>query len=136
MDQAISQFLQPGTLALAVAVFILTFLIRRVVETAVPTLKKQSDENHPKVTYATGFARWYQQVILYAIPVAVGTCLGALQIQYVTPSEVSTVGGGMVFGAVVGWFSSFLYKIVRRALVQKAGVDVDIKDPIDPTEAE
>ena len=33
-------------------------------------------------------------------------------------------GGKVMFGGAVGWFSGFLYKLLRKILKQKAGIDI------------
>lgn len=125
MDQAISQFLSAGTLVLVLSIIILTFFIRRIIETAFPHVKKQADENSPKITYLTTTARWYQQVILYAIPVVVGGCLGILDVPYLFSIEgLTTTGSKVFFGGVSGWMSSFVYKVFRQVLKKKTGVDL------------
>jgi len=123
MDQAIQQFLQTGTLVLAFAVFIATFFVRRIVETAVPTLAKKVDENEKGATYETAFARWWNKVILYAIPVVLGASAGVLNIPFLFGEQIQTMAGRCFFGAVVGWFSSFLYKVFRKMLVKHVGVE-------------
>ena len=57
---------RPGTYVLGVFIWIVTFLMRRFIETINPQLKKQADANSPKVTYLTTGARWWNEVILYA----------------------------------------------------------------------
>lgn len=126
MDQAISQFFTAGTAILALSVVIITFFIRRIVETAWPSIKKKADENTPQITYATGFARWWNQVILYAIPVIVGAGIGLFDVPYLFSVEGvgGTASSRLFFGGCVGWMSSYLYKIIRLTLKQKTGVDI------------
>ncbi len=126
MDQAISQFFTAGTAILALSIVIVTFFIRRIVETAVPSVKKQADENHPTPTYKTGFARWWNSVILYSIPVLVGSTIGFFNVSYLFNIEgMDTAGSRIFFGGVVGWMSSYLYKILRLTLKKKTGVDIN-----------
>jgi hypothetical protein len=127
MDQAIQQFLQTGTLVLAFAVFIATFFVRRIVETAVPKLAKKADENEKGATYETAFARWWNQVILYAIPVTLGASAGLINMPFIFGENIQTLAGRCFFGAVVGWFSSFFYKVFRKMLVKH----VKVEDPGD-----
>ncbi len=125
MDQVVDQFFSYGTLGLGIAVVILTFFARRIVETAVPSAKKAKDENEDGLTYTTRFSVWWNGVILYAIPVVGGAGLGAAAVaaQWSLTSAVTTVGGGAIYGSIVGWFSSFLYKVVRKTLKAKTGID-------------
>lgn len=123
MDSALDQLLNFGTMILAVSIVIATFFIRRIVETGWPVLRKQADENDPAVTYSSSAARWYQTVILYAIPVVVGGLIGLMKVPYFFPESVQTPSGRMFFGGVVGWFSSAVYKVVKRSLA-KRGIDL------------
>lgn len=119
MDRALDQLLNFGTMILAVSIVIVTFFTRRIVETQWPSLRKKSDENDSAITYSTPFARWYQTVILYAIPVALGGLIGLLDAPYFFPESVKTAEGRVFFGGVVGWFSGGIYKVVKRALADR-----------------
>jgi hypothetical protein len=134
MDQLIAQFWHRGTLYLGVAVVIVTFFARRIVELAAPSLKKQADENDEKPTYKTKMAEWWNGVILYAIPVVAGI-LGAVFWRSYFCADVESLKDAGMFGAIVGWFSSFLYKVIRKTLKKKTGID-PIPGPIDPTESD
>lgn len=123
MDNAIEQLLNFGTMIFAISVVIVTFFIRRILETAWPALRKKADENALALTYSSSLARWYQQVVLYAIPVVAGGVIGLLKIPYFFPETVQTASGRLFFGGVVGWFSSAVYKVVKRTLA-KRGVDL------------
>jgi len=130
MDQIVQQLLSTGTVILACAVFIATFFVRRIVETAVPKLAKKADENEKGATYETAFARWWNQVILYAIPVVFGGLVGIMNIPYVFGEEITTMPGRCLYGAVVGWFASFFYKLLRKALVKHVGVEEPEAPPV------
>jgi hypothetical protein len=134
MDQAVNQFFTAGTAVLALSVVIFTFFIRRIVETAVPSVKKAADENQPAVTYKTQFARWWNQVILYAIPVVVGAGIGLLHVPYLFSVEGigDSASSRVFFGGVVGWLSSYVYKIIRMTLKKKTGIDIQPSASIMP----
>jgi hypothetical protein len=102
-----------GTYVLAVTVVVITFITRRVVETVWPSLKKQADANAPAVTYLTMTSRWWNEVILYVIPVLVGGMASFVQSDFL----FAGIDGGArwMYGAGVGWFSSFLYKGLKKA---------------------
>ncbi len=123
MDSALDQLLNFGTMIFAVSIVIATFFVRRVVETGWPILRKQADENDPAITYSSSAARWYQTVVLYAIPVVVGGLIGLMKVPYFFPESVQTPSGRLFFGGVVGWFSSAVYKVVKRALA-KRGIEL------------
>lgn len=117
MDQAVNKLLSMSSVYLAVAVVIITFLIRRIVETAMPSAKDRPP--------TTTFGRWWQGVILYALPVCFGSLLAVgdafMGLNVVEGGK--TMGGQVIYGAIVGWFSSFLYKVFRKALKKKTGID-------------
>ena len=112
-----------NTLVLGIAIVIGTFFIRMIVETAAPSCKKIGAES-------TRFGRWWNGVIIYAIPVLLGVVLCVFVGEPITPVEAIKDGVilkkvAALFGAVVGWLSSFLYKVARKTLKKKTGVDLD-----------
>jgi len=119
MEQITSQILRPGTFALAVAVFIATFFIRRIVEILRPGLK------NPKGTgaYASKSQMWWNSVIIYAVPVVLGGLFSLSKSTWLF-GEIDTLGGKVMFGAGVGWFSSFLYKILKKVILKETGVEL------------
>lgn len=129
MDEILGQVLNLGTLVLAMTVVIITFFVKRIVETAAPSIKKQADENSPQATYKTQLARWWNEVILHLIPELLGAIIGIFPNEFLYGTTVKTMSGRMFYGIVTAWFSSSLYKIVRKAIAAKAGVelpDVDL----------
>lgn len=115
---------RPGTYVLGVAVYVSTFFVRRIVETTWPLLKKNADANSSRTTYLTQKARWWNEVVLYAIPVVLGVLSGLIQSEFLF-STIGDKGGRFAFGALVGWFCSFLYKCLAKVLKSKTGVDLD-----------
>lgn len=123
MDNVVSLLLSQGTITLAVAVFVLTFFVRRICEMQWPGLKMAAGENDPAKSYPTKMSEWWNKVILYAIPVVIGALIALFRIPFVFPEDTfETTGGRVVFGVLVGWFSSYLYKIIKAAIGKKAGV--------------
>jgi len=130
MEQITSQVLRPGTFAVGVAVVILTFFIRRIVETVWPVLKKQAGGNEPGPTYLTRFSMWWNTVILYAIPVVLGASAAFIHSDFLH-GDIKDFGGRLLFQAGVGWFSSFMYKVLRKVILNRTGVDAQ-PGPIEP----
>lgn len=124
MDQAVAQLLALGTIVLAVSIYIVVFFTKLVVETGIPSLAKKADENDADVTYETEFAKWWNKVILYALPVIYGALIGIFDIPFLFGEDIKTIGGRVLFGIVVGFFSGFFYKALRRIIGKKAGVEV------------
>lgn len=123
MDDLVTQLLSYKSLLLGIATFIVVFLIRRIVETAVPSAKKAADANEPGLTYLTTFARWWNEAILYVLPVVVGAVLGVVLKDWALEgfTKNSTL---MIYGGIVGWFSTVLYKGVAQAIKKKTGIDL------------
>jgi hypothetical protein len=111
---------RPGTYVLGIVVYVLTFFTRKVVQLLWPSLKKQADANDPQITYLTPMSRWWNEVILYAIPVAYGGAACIVQSTFLF--EGIDGGAKFMYGAGVGWFSSFLYKAIKKAVQDKIGI--------------
>jgi hypothetical protein len=131
MDQALDQFVSFGTLLLAMAVYIIAFFIKRITETAYPKLGKKVSVDGKTVVYNTGFARWWKEVILYAIPVLVGASFGILKAPLLFGENIQTMSGRILFGGVVGWLSGFVYNLFKRVLGDKASAVIDATKPGD-----
>lgn len=115
---------RPGTYVLGIAIFIAVFFIKRIVEGAMPWLKKQHDENSPKITYLTTGARWWNEVMLYLFPVLLGCLAGAFLKSDFFFDAIGDKGGRIGFGGGVGWFSGFLYKLLKKLIWQKFGLEL------------
>jgi len=132
MEQLYEQLISRETLILAFTIVIGTFFIRRIVETAVPSCKDK-DGDKLGSTYKTKFGLWWNSVILYAIPVVLGALIAIWAYTAgVLPGDFKSIPGAGMWGAVVGWCSSFLYKVARKFLKKKTGVDLT-PGPADPT---
>lgn len=118
-----------GTYVLAMAVFILTWFARVLVENTWPTLKKQADANARAATYLTKGSRWWNEVVLYIIPVFIGGLFGLFLKSEFFFGDIKEVSTRVTLGGVVGWLASFLYKILRKAIKQKTGVDILPESP-------
>lgn len=121
---------RPGTYVLAIIIFVVVFFIRRVVENIWPTLKKQHDENSPKITYLTTAARWWNTVILAALPVAFGALSSLLKSDFFFDG-IGDKGGRIAFGGCVGWFAGFLYQTLKGLIKQKFGLTINPADDED-----
>jgi hypothetical protein len=124
MDKLAESLLSLNVVVIGLTCWAGTFLIRRIVETAVPSAKKQADANHPNKSYLTTFARWWNECVLYSIPPAIG-----MIVSMCYPQDLKT-SGKLVLGALVGFFSSFVYKIVKKVISKK--FDVNLGDSNSP----
>lgn len=123
MEEITSQVLRAGTFSVAVAVVVTTFFVRRIVETVKPGLKNVEP-------YASTFAMWWNSVIMYAIPVVLGGATAFINSDFLH-GDIKDFGGRLLFQGGVGWFASFLYKILRKVILSKTGVDIQ-PGPIEP----
>ena len=121
MEETTSQILRSGTVAVAVAAFVFTFFVRRILETRWPHLMKSQNGNEPP--YRTSLAMWWNKVILYLLPVLFGAATAFIDSDFLHGS-IKDFGGRLLFQGGVGWFSSFLYKILKQVIQSKLGVDI------------
>lgn len=125
----IETLVRTGTFVLGIGVFIATFFTRRIVNTAFPHLKPRARDVDAASMYSTTFARWWNSVILYAVPVVYGGAFGFSQSEYIFGPMKESLFVCVMFGCGVGWFASFLYKGIRKALAVKLGVSADALPP-------
>lgn len=121
MDEVVSHILSYKFVLMCVIVWIITFFIRRVVETARPSLKKAADETEHKQTYTNRLAVWWNDVILHAIPVVLGSLL-AIIMKDMAPDTVWY--SRAIYGVLPGWLSAFIYKLLRQTLKKRIGLDL------------
>jgi len=121
--------LRTGTFVLGIAVFIATFFTRRVVELLVPSSRQAATDLEAAPMYATTWSRWWNGVVLYAVPVAYGMLAGLSHNEYLFGPMHEAGVVCVMFGGGVGWFSSFLYKLVRKAAVKRLGLSDSILPP-------
>jgi hypothetical protein len=112
-----------GTLIIMMTCVIVTWMIKRIVETALPDLAKKADENHPSITYATPFARWWSRVIKPTMPIVIGGAVTFVPEDMLLP-DLKTMGGRIMAGMVLGWFSTLAYFIVKRLIFKKTGIQL------------
>lgn len=130
MDDALSQFLGFHTLVFALACFILTSITRHVVETAVPAVvAKKTQAQEASTVYGSSLSVWWNQVILYVLPVFWGATAALVAKMYPFPPGIQATSGRIFFGIVVGFFSGFLFKVVKKALLGKVGASTDADLP-------
>lgn len=109
------------------ACYVLTFITRKIVETAKPDLKKQADANSKKITYLSAGARWWNDVILYTLAPTFGAALalGLKDTDYF-PDEFKggtlvALMAGVCVGFTCGWFFKIFKKLLTRATGMKDG---------------
>jgi len=124
MDDLLKNLSIPGTLSLAVMVVIAVFFTRRTIELLLPHLKQKNP-------YVTKFAQWYNQIILYAIPLAYGALFAIIPSKFLF-GDVEGYLSKLFAACTVAWFSGFLYKILKKVILRH--YDVNVKLPDSPVE--
>jgi hypothetical protein len=121
-------FLLVPTLFFALGCWVATFLIRKVVETAYKPIKG-------KPPYETKLQEWWHEVILFALPAVIGV-IGALSLrsvevagQRIIPVMFSSWQGAILFGLVVGFFCSLIYKAFKQMFFKRLGVKTEEELP-------
>lgn len=122
MENAVSQFLTVGTAIIAVIVIIIGFFVQRLVEIQWPNLKKSANEMDHKPMYKSKAALYWNEVILYALPVIIGAHIGWLVKEPYIFGVIATTMGRVFYAAVVGWFADFIYTVIQKALQKATGV--------------
>jgi hypothetical protein len=109
--------------------YVVTLSIRRIVEAALPHLKEKP--------YKTTFSRWWNEVILYLIPITLGAMAAVLlRGTSLVPVELVGVRPCLVYGAVLGSMCSMIYKIMKMLILKKAGVVIPELEAMPPTQPE
>lgn len=123
----------PGTLVVATVCVIQTFFVRRVVETAYPSL--QAVYTNRQTAYLSHWASWWNQVVVAVLPVGTGALLGLINSGWLFPAgQPRSVR--VLIGLSIGWFSTLIYKVLRKVIKEKLKLDLpDSPNPVDaPTE--
>ncbi len=104
--------------AFAVCCYFLAWITRRIVETAAPKLKCTGEP------YPSRMSRWWNEVILYAIPVlfGIGLALSVRKTSYF-PADFKELVPSIIFGVATGFMSGFFYKLLKRLLLKEAGAE-------------
>lgn len=101
-------FLSTQTIFLCLGVYMLTFVIRRIVESTQPKVKSN---------------RYWREIFVPIAPIANGIILGLVS-TLASPDVVGeSVFGRVLYGATCGLFSGWAYGRVRSFLTSK-GVEV------------
>jgi len=102
MDQTetiVSVFLSPQTVLVCLAIYVMTYVIRRIVETT----WKEAATN-----------RYWRELAVPLGPIVNGVFIGLVASKFVWPEMIgSSLSGRIMYGAVCGLFSAHLYNRIR-----------------------
>lgn len=120
-DKGFEIFLSWQTLLLCLGIFLITFGIRRVVETGWVKAKKN---------------KWWNEVVLPMKPIVVGALFGRFMLSFPWPTAVAGNKWAQVFyGAFCGLISGWVYGRLRAIMRTWVGNKVAGADPMAPLEA-
>jgi hypothetical protein len=123
LKPVLDYLVRPGSLTVMVAVYLFTLFTKRVVQTWKPSLKAAATEMAHAPMYTSKVSMWWNEVALSAMPVVYGTLFGIKYSEFLH-GAVTDLSGRLALCAGLGWFSGFGYKVVRKAILAKTGVDI------------
>lgn len=131
MDNLLAEFSLIGICALAVAIVVVSGLIRKALELIWPWLTKQevASVKQKGVEYQNQVARFYNELGLYILPYVVGSLLALIQTSFVY-SDIESYGGRWIFSMLVATFSALFYKSIKKVIPGLLGVQVETSDKI------
>lgn len=132
MEQLMQYLMRPGTLAAVVLITIVSFFVKRIVETAAPSMKQIGHAMSAGPMYGSNLAMWWHSVVLPAVPVLTGGALGFVNSDFINGGIDGTFNRVMV-DCGVGWFSGVLYAGVRKTIKQKTGIDIQPASTASPS---
>ena len=135
IKQLVQELFSLKTIFLSLGIGVIIYFIRLFVE-KIPGVKKvkTADKDGTHILYSNKFSEWWNDVILYALPIVLGVLIGGLAKQTFWPEFAPTRLGGIFYGAIAGWASGFVYRIVKK-LLSGSGSDGDAdstKNDADP----
>jgi hypothetical protein len=101
MNDSIAAVFSWNLLLFALGVFVMTWVIRTVVEYFIP---KAVD------------AKLWQKLVLPLLPVVLGTAIGFFAKMYPYPDGLTTLVARLMFGGVGGMFSGLVFQIAKGML--------------------
>jgi hypothetical protein len=112
------------TIYLCLAIYVLTYLIRRVIEGTWGILVQQGDLKKGSVV-----ARIWSEIVVPVLPILIGGGLSFAAKTFVWPDfAIKTKLARFLYGCICGLFSAFIYNRIRGWLKSKADVSVGEAD--------
>jgi hypothetical protein len=112
MGDIFETFVTPATIFVCLVAYVMTYVVRTLVQGLWPAVRAN---------------RHYNEVFLPLGPIVNGALLGLMVKTFMWPDMFNkTVASRMMYGAVCGMFSAFLYSRVRSWLASK-GTEMDLK---------
>lgn len=104
MDEVFQTFFSAQTIFLCLGIYVITFVMRKVIETWKPKVR---------------FNRWWREIFVPIGPIVNGALLGLMK-NIAWPDMLGeSLGGRMLYGAICGLFSAFIYNRIRAWMKSK-----------------
>jgi hypothetical protein len=131
MNNLLAEFSLLGVCALAVAIVVLSALVRKTLELIWPWLSKVEvvSKQQRVAEYHNQVARFYNELGLYVLPYVIGSLIAIGKITFVFGS-IETYAGRWIFSMLVATFSALFYKSIKKAIPGLLGVQVETSDKI------
>jgi hypothetical protein len=112
------------TIYLCLAIYVVTYLIRRVIEGTWSILIQQGDAKKVSVP-----SRVWDEIIVPILPILIGGGLSFAAKTFVWPDfAIKTKLARFLYGCICGLFSAFIYNRIRGWLKSKTDVSVGEAD--------
>jgi Na+-translocating ferredoxin:NAD+ oxidoreductase RnfD subunit len=100
------------TIYICLAVYVVTYFIRRILEGTWKILVESGRVKNNHLAY-----RIWSEILLPIVPILVGGAMGLMAKFIIWPDITNgNVGGRILYGAVCGMFSSFIFSRIRGFL--------------------
>lgn len=131
MDNLLAEFSLLGVCSLAVAIVVISSLVRKALELIWPWLAKTevTSATQKVADYTNQVARFYNELGLYVLPYVIGSLIAIGKITFVF-GAIDTYGGRWIFAMLVATFSALFYKSIKKAIPGLLGVQVETSDKI------
>jgi multisubunit Na+/H+ antiporter MnhE subunit len=107
MDELIQTVINPQTLFICLAIYVITYTLRSFIDVILNILKSKGIGGQL-------FDRLWNEIFLAILPIIVGGILGLMAKTFIWPDITNGTQWGRIFyGAICGLFSSFVYNRVR-----------------------
>lgn len=122
LDALAEAILNPQFIYICLSVYVVTYFVRRLTEGICKILV---DSNKVKNTALA--LRIWSEILLPILPVLVGGLMGLMAKTFIWPEITNgTRSGRIIYGAVCGLFSAFIYNRIRawiRSSPKKSKID-------------
>jgi hypothetical protein len=133
MDQLFQDFSILGLAALAVMIVVAVGMTRKVLTfffpVLVPVRTIGADKLTYKSTYLNKWARFYNELFLYALPYVWAALLALVKSEFIY-GKIATYGGRLFMAFFIATFSATIFKAVKKSIPKSFGTEVATSDNV------